>query len=91
MPSVRARSIDAEAHGMNCCWSCQYDLRGLSGNRCPECGNVPKPPPPPPMTLAETVADLADFAATLVAFYLLCMIFPALLLVGLVVVSLLIS
>ncbi len=74
---------------MNCCWSCQYDLRGLSGNRCPECGNGPKPPPPPPMTLAETVVDLADFAAKLLAFYLLVgVICPALLLTALVVVSL---
>jgi len=28
------------------CWSCGYWLRGLTSDRCPECGNFPKPPKP---------------------------------------------
>ncbi len=30
------------------CWSCGYSLRGLTSDRCPECGNFPKPPKPEP-------------------------------------------
>ncbi len=30
------------------CWSCGYSLRGLTSDRCPECGNVRKPPEPEP-------------------------------------------
>ena len=38
------------------CWSCDYSLRGLSGDRCPECGNGPKPwkPEPPRFDIAVT-------------------------------------
>ncbi len=30
------------------CWSCGYSQRGLPSDRCPECGNAPKPPKPEP-------------------------------------------
>ena len=36
------------------CWSCGYSLRGLISDRCPECGNRPKPwkPEPPRFDIA---------------------------------------
>ncbi len=30
------------------CWSCGYPRRGLLSDRCPECGNTPKPQKPEP-------------------------------------------
>lgn len=47
--------------GVGLCWNCNYDLRGLSENRCPECGKPFNPADPATMNMGRPIGRYAGF------------------------------